>query len=65
MQRRYEIQAKRKIENKDQATNERSNAIQNEVGRQVAYKTEAARLRAEEQQEVRENLAYQKELRKY
>lgn len=64
-QRRQEIQAKRKIDNKNQVTNERSNALQHEVGRQVAYKTEAARLRAEEQQEARENLAYQKELRKY
>ena len=35
------------------------------MSRQAAYKNEEMRLRAEERQEARESLAYQKEMRKY
>ena len=52
------MQAKRKVDQKNTVTNERSNAIKHEIGRQATYKNEAARLRAEEQQEARDNIAY-------
>ena len=56
---------KRKQDNKDATLVKRSSTLKKDIDRNLAYKREVARLRAEDQQEFRENEAQIQEMRRY
>ena len=62
---RQEIMAKKKVEQKDSLVGDRNLAIKEQVDRNNAYRKEAARLRAEELEDQRQEREWQKHQKQY
>ena len=58
---RQAILVKRKQDQKDAVGQQRTSSIKEQMDRQAAYRREAARLRAEEQKETRDQQAFLKQ----
>ena len=64
-QKKNAIMVKKKVEQKDSVGNNRTNALKEEQEKAALYRKEAARLRAEEQQDLRQMRDFAKQQQQF